>query len=89
MKQEINNSKSHTLKPEQKTVLLHSIANYLENTGGFSKTLKKLKSEAKLEVFKTNLLDLAWFIKLCKFSWRDKIIVYLFVFIQMFFVDLV
>ncbi|KAF9679822.1 hypothetical protein SADUNF_Sadunf06G0055000 [Salix dunnii] len=49
MKQEINNTKSHTLKPEQKTVLLHSIANYLENTGGFSKTLKKLKSEAKLE----------------------------------------
>ncbi|KAG6769384.1 hypothetical protein POTOM_025015 [Populus tomentosa] len=48
MKQE-NNTESQTLKPEQKTILLHSIANYLENTG-FSKTLKKFKSEAKFEL---------------------------------------
>ncbi|XP_024445555.1 suppressor protein SRP40 isoform X2 [Populus trichocarpa] len=51
MKQENNkdNSKTQTLKPEQKTLLLHSIAKYLENTGGFSKTLKKFESEAKFE----------------------------------------
>lgn len=48
MKQE-NTTESQTLKPEQKTILLHSIANYLESTGGFSKTLKKFKSEAKFE----------------------------------------
>lgn len=48
MKQ-VNNTESQILKPEQKTILLHSIANYLENTGGFSKTLKKFKSEAKFE----------------------------------------
>ncbi|XP_011020074.1 PREDICTED: suppressor protein SRP40-like [Populus euphratica] len=48
MKQE-NITESQTLKHEQKTILLHSIANYLENTGGFSKTLKKFKSEAKFE----------------------------------------
>ncbi|KAL9361682.1 hypothetical protein Peur_044467 [Populus x canadensis] len=48
MKQE-NNTESQALKPEQKTILLHSIADYLENTGGFSKTLKKFKSEAKFE----------------------------------------
>ncbi|KAL3570451.1 hypothetical protein D5086_027700 [Populus alba] len=44
------NTEYQTLKPEQKTILLHSIANYLENTGGFSKTLKKFKSEAKFEM---------------------------------------
>ncbi|KAB5551961.1 hypothetical protein DKX38_009272 [Salix brachista] len=49
MKQENNSTKSQTLKPEQKAVLLHSIANYLEKTGGFSKTLKKFKSESKHE----------------------------------------
>ncbi|XP_011017703.1 PREDICTED: suppressor protein SRP40-like isoform X2 [Populus euphratica] len=51
MKQENNkdNSKTQTLKPEQKALLLHSIAKYLENTGGFSKTLKKFESEAKFE----------------------------------------
>lgn len=55
MKQENNkdNSKTQTLKPEQKTLLLHSIAKYLENTGGFSKTLKKFESEAKFEVQKS------------------------------------
>lgn len=68
MKQENNSTKSQTLKPEQKAVLLHSIANYLEKTGGFSKTLKKFKSESKHEVLKTTLLVLSWFIKLCKFS---------------------
>ena len=54
-----NNTESQTLKPEQKTILLHSIANYLENIGAFSKTLKKFKSEAKFEVCKTNLLTLS------------------------------
>ncbi|KAJ6958547.1 suppressor protein SRP40-like isoform X1 [Populus alba x Populus x berolinensis] len=51
MKQENNkdNSKTQTLKPEQKALLLHSIAKYLENIGGFSKTLKKFESEAKFE----------------------------------------
>ncbi|KAJ6673155.1 LIS1 HOMOLOGY MOTIF SRP40-RELATED [Salix viminalis] len=44
-----DSSKTQTLKPEQKTLLLHSIAKYLENTGGFSKTLKKFESEAKFE----------------------------------------
>ncbi|XP_034902189.1 uncharacterized protein [Populus alba] len=51
MKQENNkdNTKTQTLKPEQKALLLHSIAKYLENIGGFSKTLKKFESEAKFE----------------------------------------
>ncbi|KAB5514722.1 hypothetical protein DKX38_028628 [Salix brachista] len=44
-----DSSKTQTLKPEQKTLLLHSIANYLENTGGFSKSLKKFECEAKFE----------------------------------------
>ena len=67
MKQE-NTTESQTLKPEQKTILLHSIANYLENTGGFSKTLKKFKSEAKFEVYKTNLLSLSFSLGLSNYA---------------------
>ncbi|XP_012077880.1 suppressor protein SRP40 isoform X2 [Jatropha curcas] len=43
-----NNNKTLILKPEQKALLFHSIAKYLE-CSGFSKTLKKFRSEAKLE----------------------------------------
>ncbi|KAF5748645.1 hypothetical protein HS088_TW04G00603 [Tripterygium wilfordii] len=42
------NNKIHTLKEDQKGLLLRSVAQYLE-CSGFSKTLKKLLSEAKIE----------------------------------------
>ena len=40
---------SSAMKPDHKAQLLRSIAGYLDRTG-FSKTLKKFRSEAKLEV---------------------------------------
>lgn len=38
-----------SLEPEQRTLLLHAVAFYLERNG-FSKSLKKFRSEAQIEV---------------------------------------
>eukprot|EP00257_Ricinus_communis_P016090 XP_015574147.1 lisH domain-containing protein C1711.05 isoform X1 [Ricinus communis] len=43
-----NNNDKLILKPEQKTLLLNSIAQYLERSG-FSKTVKKFRSEARIQ----------------------------------------
>lgn len=45
----MNKASARALKPEQKVLLLRSVAGYLKSNG-FSKTLKKFLSEAQIEV---------------------------------------
>ncbi|KAA8522738.1 hypothetical protein F0562_009100 [Nyssa sinensis] len=54
-----NHNRTLTLKPEQKSLLLHSVIQYLERNS-FSKTLKRFLSEAKIETdsWKACSLDL-------------------------------
>lgn len=52
MKQSMPNNSDNsaqTLSPHQKGPLLHAVARFLEGNG-FSKTLKKFRSEAEIEV---------------------------------------
>lgn len=44
-----DNRAAQTLSPHQKGPLLHAVARFLEGNG-FSKTLKKFRSEAQIEV---------------------------------------